>query len=96
MYIIKQIEFLEPVYGDNEVFYHIKPIGNITMSITEYKKPSGSFYLAVMNIDDSECRDNGTAELVYKSDMLTMSIVWLQSMVNEYIENFLIHESEVR
>ena len=96
MYIIKQIEFLEPIYGASEVLYPIKPIGNITMSITEYKKPNGSFYLAVMNIDDSECRDDGTAELVYKFDMLTTSIVWLQSMVNEYVESFLIHESEVR
>ena len=49
-----------------------------------------------MNIDDSECRDNDTDELVYKSDMLTTSMVWLQSMVNEYVENFLIHESEVQ
>ena len=95
MYIIKQIEFLEPIYSENKVLYPIKAIGNITMSITEYKKPDGSFYLAVMNIDDSECRDNDTDELVYKSDMLTTSMVWLQSMVNEYVENFLIHESEV-
>ena len=37
MYIIKQIEFLEPIYSENKVLYPIKAIGNITMSITEYK-----------------------------------------------------------
>ncbi len=94
MYLIKKIKFLSTVERDDVTEYLIEPIGNIRMSITEYRKPEGTFYLAVMNIDDDECRNNDTDELVHKADMLTMAIVWLQSMVNEYVNNFLVYSSD--